>query len=82
MGLADADSAEHVVPSSILFQPQFVGGGGRAASVNQRVPSGHFGINPEKSPPVAALYTRSPLPWRLEERVLERSTRASIGKAR
>jgi hypothetical protein len=31
---------------------------------------------------IGALYMRRPFQWRSEERVLERSTRASIGKAR
>lgn len=36
----------------------------------------------ENPAPIGALYMRSPFLWRLEERVLERSTGASIGKAR
>src|ERR1022692_4987480 len=45
-----------------------------------------FGSRPEqkkKNPaPIGALYMRNPFLWRLAERALERSTRASIGKAR
>src|ERR1039458_4699902 len=72
--------------TSKALTDQYVSKCGPRSHARQSRKSLRFGSRPEqkkKNPaPIGALYMRNPFLWRLAERALERSTRASIGKAR